>query len=176
MTLEGKLLESKLKFCRSDRNGELIGFVKLYKDRLLGVREDKVGKKMICLLSQDLKKQNLKENVLYSVKMAKMNSKNGYVVKEAIPVKFKATVKAQIIPKITYQVIIKFGNKTVYYNPFDAKSESFNRLESVIDLINSREDIKDPEKVIEELKEAATLVVRKMADDGYVCHDTKSNK
>ena len=69
---------TQLKFVKSERTGELVGFVSKTKDNVLkGVREDSIYRKRICLLSEELKGSVL-PNILYEVELKPMHSgKNG---------------------------------------------------------------------------------------------------
>lgn len=58
--------KSQLKFAKSERTGELIGFVSRHSKtrKLMGVREDSRFGKQICVLSEDLK-GTVEPNILY---------------------------------------------------------------------------------------------------------------
>ena len=59
--------KTQLKFVKSEKSGELIGFVSKTKDNILkGVREDSIYKKRICILAEELKGSVL-PNTLYEV-------------------------------------------------------------------------------------------------------------
>lgn len=107
--------KSQIKFAKSERTGELIGFVSRHSKtrKLMGVREDSRFGKQICVLSADLKGK-VEPNVLYSVELKPMHKANGYVVVAATPVLFPAQVETVIIPKTLYQVTVTFGNKKVF--------------------------------------------------------------
>ena len=73
--------KSQLKFAKSERTGELIGFVSRHSKtrKLMGVREDSRFGKQICVLSEDLK-GTVEPNILYSVELKPMHNAKGYVV------------------------------------------------------------------------------------------------
>ena len=104
--------KSQLKFAKSERTGELIGFVSRHSKtrKLMGVREDSRFGKQICVLSEDLK-GTIEPNILYSVELKPMHNAKGYVVVAATPVLFQAHVETIIVPKTLYQVTVTFGNK-----------------------------------------------------------------
>ena len=79
--------KSQLKFAKSERTGELIGFVSRHSKtrKLMGVREDSRFGKQICVLSEDLK-GTIEPNILYSVELKPMHNAKGYVVVAATPV------------------------------------------------------------------------------------------
>ena len=165
--ISSEKFETKLKFKRNEKSGELVAFVRETNGRLLGVDESQ-SKKKICLLSKEVKEQNIiEEKVLYDVVLVKMNFKNGYVVKQATPTLFKAKVSIQITPKLQYQVVINFGHKKVYYNPFNGQSDNVTSLDNIIAYIQNRKDLKNIDTVIKDLKEAAEILKDKMEADGY---------
>lgn len=131
MTLE----KSQIKFAKSERTGELIGFVSRHSKtrQLKGVREDSRFGKQICVLSEDLK-GTIEPNVLYSVELKPMHKAKGYVVVAATPVQFMATVESIIVPKALYKVTVTFGNKTVYFDPKDGKSAMSKTIDGVLAL------------------------------------------
>ena len=73
--------KSQIKFAKSERTGELIGFVSRDSKtrQLKGVRENYALGKQICILSEDLK-GTIEPNVLYSVELKPMHKAKGYVV------------------------------------------------------------------------------------------------
>ena len=96
-----------IKFAKSERTGELIGFESRHSKtrQLKGVRENYALGKQICVLAEDLK-GTIEPNVLYSVELKPMHKAKGYVVVAATPVQFPATVEAIIIPKNTRNYIL----------------------------------------------------------------------
>ena len=104
---------SQLKFAKSERTGELIGFVSRHpkNQKLIGVREDSRFGKQICVLSEHLKSQ-VEPDVLYEVELKPMHKANGYVVVSATPVLYEVQVETIIVPKSIYQVTVTFENST----------------------------------------------------------------
>lgn len=100
-----------------------------------------------------------------------MHNGSGYVVVSATPILFNAQVDTLIIPKSIYQVTVTFGLKTIFFDPKDGKSASSRTLAGVINLIRQREDIENPDAVIESLTRQATQLVRRMENDGYIVPD-----
>lgn len=162
------LEKSQVKFAKSERTGEMIGFVSRHSKtrQLKGIREDSTFGKKICVLSQDLKGSIL-PNVLYGVELKSMHNGNGYVVVSAEQVRFKARVETVIFPHKTYRVQITFGNKTVYFDPLNGKSPSSNTVEGVIEVLSAREDIAGREDVIGDFKKQAEVLIQQMKTDGY---------
>lgn len=93
--------KSQLKFAKSERTGELIGFVSRHSKtrKLMGVREDSRFGKQICVLSEDLK-GTIEPNILYSVELKPMHNAKGHVVVAATPVLFQAHVETIIVQNI----------------------------------------------------------------------------
>lgn len=165
MTLE----KSQIKFAKSERTGELIGFVSRHSKtrQLKGVREDSRFGKQICVLSEDLK-GTIEPNVLYSVELKPMHKAKGYVVVTATPIQFPATVETIIIPKALYKVTVTFGNKTIYLDPKDGKSAMSRTIDGVLSILNERKDIKDHEDVIADFIKQAQEMIRRFEQDGYI--------
>ncbi|MFS2368539.1 hypothetical protein AAH158_10905, partial [Parabacteroides merdae] len=82
-----------------------------------------------------------------------MKNKKGYVVKSASPVLFEAEIDQCIIPKAVYKVSVKFGNKTIFFDPLDGKSDSSRTLQGALKALEVREDIANKELVITDFKE-----------------------
>ena len=168
MTVE----KTQIKFAKSESTGELIGFVSRHSktQKLMGVREDSRFGKKRCVLSEELK-GTVQPNKLYAVELKAMHNGSGYVVISATPILFNAQVDTLIIPKSIYQVTVTFGLKTIFFDPKDGKSASSRTLAGVINLIRQREDIENPDAVIESLTRQATQLVRRMENDGYIVPD-----
>ena len=168
--------KSQIKFAKSERTGELIGFVSRHSKtrKLMGVREDSRFGKQICVLSEDLKGK-VEPNVLYSVELKPMHKANGYVVVAATPVLFPAQGETVIIPTTLYQVTVTFGNKKVFFDPKDGKSAMSRTIEGVLSVLQSRKDIKDQEGVIFDYLQQAKALVRRLEADGFIYVDGKRN-
>ena len=157
---------TQLKFVKSERTGELVGFVSKTKDNVLkGVREDSIYRKRICLLSEELKGSVL-PNILYEVELKPMHSgKNGYVVTTRVV--FSATVESYIVPGKKYQVLVHFGGKTVYFDPLQGKTSSSRTKEEALAALNKRNDIADQNIVISDFIDRADELIHQMKEDGY---------
>lgn len=164
--------KTQIKFAKSEQTGELIGFVSRHSktQKLMGVREDSYFGKKICVLSEELK-GTIQPNKLYAVELKPMHNGSGYVVVTADPIRFTAQVDTLIVPKSIYQVTVQFGNKTVFFDPKDGKTASSRTLAGVVKLLNERDDIESPATVIEDLTRQATLLVRRMSNDGFYLPD-----
>ena len=79
--------KSQIKFAKSERTGELIGFVSRHSKtrQLKGVRENYALGKQIYIQAEDMK-GTIEPNVLYPVELKSMHKAKGYVVVAATPV------------------------------------------------------------------------------------------
>lgn len=161
-------LTTKLKFVKSKKNNKLISFVSVNSQNgnIRGIREEVDIPKMICILANEIE-GIIEENVLYDVKLKKMPASNGYIVIEAEPVSFEAKVKTIIVAKVIYKITITFGNKTVFFDPIDGKSDSSRTISGVVNLLNTRKDIKDHMEVVDEFIKQANRLITSMKSDGY---------
>lgn len=161
--------KSQIKFAKSERTGELIGFVSRHSKtrQLKGVREDSRFGKQICVLSEDLK-GTIEPNVLYSVELKPMHKAKGFVVVAATPVQFTARVESIIVPKALYKVTVTFGNKTVYFDPKDGKSAMSKTIEGVLSILRERKDIRNLGGVIDDFTRQAQTLLRRFAMDGFI--------
>ena len=168
-------IQTKLRFIESDRNGELIAFVHVdtSKDKILGVNENVNCRKLICVLSAELKKRNIvRPRILYDVKMVKMGVKQGYVVKYATPTLFSAHVKINIVPKVFYRVVVSWGHKELIYDPFNPANAQHGSLENIVREMDKRVDIYHKSYAIVRFLRAAKQVLSQMEADGFICNDT----
>lgn len=163
---------TQIKFAKSESTGELIGFVSRHSktQKLMGVLENSRFGKKICVLSEELK-GTIQPNKLYVVELKPMHNGAGYVVVSATPKLFSAQVETFIVPKSVYQITVTFGNKTVFFDPKDGKSASSRTLAGVIKLLREREDVDNPDLVIEKLTRQAAQLVRRMENDGFILPD-----
>ena len=161
--------KSQIKFAKSERTGELIGFVSRHPKtrQLKGVREDSRYGKQICVLAEDLK-GTIEPNVLYSVELKPMHKAKGYVVVAATPVQFPATVETIIAPKTLYKITVSFGNKTIYLDPKDCKSAMSRTLDGVLQILRERKDIENHEEVIANFIKQAQELIHRFEQDGYI--------
>jgi len=160
--------KSQIKFAKSEKTSELIGFVSFHSKtkKLKGVREDSTFGKKICVLSEDLKGTIL-PNHLYNVELKPMHNGKGYVVVAANPILFKARIETFHEYKRDYQIRITFGNKTVYFDPLHGKSPFSKTLDGVIEVLQNRNDIDGKDTVIEDFKNQAVQLIGIMEQDGY---------
>lgn len=161
--------KSQVKFTKNPKNGEIIGFVSRlpHSNKLMGVREDSEFRKRICVLSNELK-GSIVPNALYEVELRPMhNGKNGYVVTAATRIFFEAEVQQIIKPHKEYKIIVRFGLKSIYFDPLGGKSESSRTLHGVLKVLNTRQDIANADGVISDFLDRAQELLQRMKEDGY---------
>lgn len=159
---------TKLKFVRSEVSGAPVSFVSRNPKtgRICGVRQESEYPKKICIVDKLLANQIIM-NVLYDCMLIPMSDKNGYVVIAAEPVQFKANVSTTYIKNTVYMVEVKFGNKTIRFDPFNGKKESVKDLAACRAVLEKRVDVRDVMQVVEDFERAANNMVRLMENDRY---------
>lgn len=162
-----KKIYTKLKFVKSEDTGAYIGFVSqnMKTGRIVGVRQDSEYPKKICIIDKKLSCQVV-PNILYDVTLIPMKEKNGYIAIEITPVSFEATIETNYVPKAIYQVEIKFGNKTILFDPLDGKKESVRTVTGVREILEKRMDIQNIQQVVEDFMEAAGSLMKRYESDG----------
>ena len=165
-------VQTKLKFVKSEKTGAIVSFVSQNPKtgRICGVRQDSQYPKKICILDKKLVSEVLL-NVLYDVTMIPMTEKNGYVVIEMTPVEFKATISTTYVKKAIYRVEVKFGNKTIVFDPMDGKKDTIRTLKGCLSVLEKRVDIKDITQVVADFQESANKLLNYMRADGILYRD-----
>lgn len=165
-------VQTKLKFVKSEKTGAIVSFVSQNPKtgRICGVRQDSQYPKKICILDKKLVSDVLL-NVLYDVTMIPMTEKNGYVVIEMTPVEFKATISTTYVKKAIYRVEVKFGNKTIVFDPLDGKKDTIRTLKGCLSVLEKRVDIKDITQVVADFQESANKLLNYMRADGILYRD-----
>ena len=150
-------IKTCIKFKRSKLNQSLIGFVTKCQASWRGCRENDDVQKKIVIADYQISQSMLPE-VLYRVTLVPMKTENGFIAIQADVVKFSAFVS--IVKKYGhYMVIVKFGNKTIFFDP-KGKNKKQNDYGKVLGTLSNRVDIKDPEIVISDFAQAALEVKR----------------
>lgn len=164
-----KTIKTKLKFVKSDRTGAWVGFVSKNTKTgyIKGVRQDSEEPKVVCVVAHDIS-STIKENMLYDVDMIPMKApKKGYIVISAVHHDFTARISSTVVKNAVYVVEVKFGNKTIIYDPLDGRLDSVRTIDGVVEILNARKDIKNLPKVIEDFKLAAQNVLAAYENDGH---------
>lgn len=167
-TTSQKRVATKLKFIKSEQTGAIVSFVSQNPKtgQIRGVRQDEQYPKKICVLDKKLIPDVLL-NTLYECTLIPMSEKDGYVVIEVTPVQFKATIEVSYIPKAIYTVEVKFGNKTILFDPKDGKKDSVRKLEQCRRVLETRVDVKNLPQVLEDFDKSVTNILRKYEQDGF---------
>ena len=162
-------IKTKLKFVKSDRTGSWVGFVSINTKNgcVKGVREDAKEPKKVCVVTHELA-DIIEPNVLYDVELVQMKKANaGYIVVKAEPHAFEARISSTVVKNAVYTVEVKFGNKTIIFDPLDGRKESVRTIDGVIGVLQYRKDIKDLLQVIDDFKNAAYNVMAAFEKDGH---------
>lgn len=151
---------TKLKFIKSEQTGSVISFVSQNPKtgRICGVRADSEYPKKICIVDK-LLANDILMNVLYDCTLIPMSDRNGYVVIAAEPVQFNATIETTYIKGNIYLVEVKFGNKTLRFDPYNGKKESIRSLSAFRAVLEKRVDVKNIIQVVEDFEKAANKII-----------------
>lgn len=162
-------IKTKLKFKKSDQTGNWVGFVSINKvnGMIRGVHEDDPAPKKVCVVTRDIIPY-IEGGVLYDVEMIPMKDKNaGYIVVQADPHAFKATIETIVVKNAIYEVHVKFGNKKLVFNPMDGQRDSVRDINCFIKVLEQRKDIKDLLTVIDDFKNTGYALLKQLKKDGY---------
>ena len=164
-----KRIKTSLKFQRSDRDKvTFVSYVRKERGSWKGCHENEGCKKKIVLADIELAK-GLLENVLYDTILVPMKECMGFVAISAEPVKFVARINT-IIDDDKYMVEVKFGHKTIVFDP-TSPMDNRRSIDGIIKTLLKRIDIKNPEQVICDFKESAEIVMAYYKAD----HPEKNN-
>ena len=106
-------------------------------------------------------------NVLYDCTLIPMTERNGYVVIAAEPVQFKATVTKTYVKNNIYTVEVKFGNKTIRFDPFNGRKDSIKSLPACKAILERRVDVKNILQVVEDFDTAANEILALLENDRW---------
>lgn len=177
-------IRTKLKFIKSDVNGTFISFVSQnpVNNVVCGVRQDSPYPKKIVIIDREIA-NSIIVNVLYDcvlIPMTKVpNEKTGedyspgYIAIEANPVQFKATVTTNYEFGKKYSVEVKFGNKTIRFDPFTGKKESVKSLAACRAVLEKRYDLRNLMDVIADFDKAATSLIETLKQDMRKIHNQR---
>ena len=132
-----------------------------------GVNENSPYPKVICIANSNIANY-IEPKVLYDVEMTgRPEGKKGFIVVSATPHTFEARIETQIIKNSVYNVTIKFGNKTIIFDPLDGEKDCVRTISGVKEILESRRDLKNQSDVIEEFLKTANIVLLSYKEDGY---------
>ena len=122
-----------------------------------GCRETDDCKKKIVFVDPSISK-DIVPNVLYSCSLVPMKKEEGFIVKSAQIVKFKAIIETKITKSI-FRVSVKFGNKVFVYDP-DSKEKRHKDIKTIAESLRKRIDILDANQTAEDFLNSACIVKR----------------
>lgn len=158
-----------LKFELSEKdNKTYIGFVSqdTKTGEYYGRRANDKYPKKICIVDAALNFMII-PGVLYRCTLVPMKEKKGFIVIEATPYQFKATIKTSYIPRCLYQIEVKFGQKTLIFDPKDGRKESVRTVSGFVKELSKRLDIENISDVIRDFEYSASELMSQFANDGY---------
>lgn len=144
-----------IKFTKNKQSGFLAGYVTKQNGSWKGCRADDPRNKKIVLPGQEVK-SGLMENVLYRTKVIPMKEKDGFVAIKVEPVQFDARIETVFIGK-KYRIEVRFGNKTLVYDPFCKKNQQRSDMAKFRKTLESRPDIKDLQQVVDDFLDMANI-------------------
>lgn len=159
---------TKLKFIRSEITGSTISFVSTNPEsgRIMGVRRESEVPKKICIADK-LLATSIILDVLYDCTLIPMKDKDGYIVIEAEPAQFIASITTTYIKNTIYLVEVKFGNKKIRFDPFDGRKKSVKNFAACRAVLEKRVDVKNVMQVVEDFERAAKNILRLLEKDKY---------
>lgn len=152
------MIKTKIKFFKSEKDGKtLVGYVTENESGAYrGCREKDPVKKKVVIPDAFLA-QGMIENALYDCTIKPMKSGAGFIAVEASLCQFPAIVDATVTDT-RFKVTVMFGNTTIIYDPQFGKDRTRNTVEGVLEVLQSRNDIRDKEKVIDAFLRSANMV------------------
>lgn len=105
-----------------------------------------------------------------------MKNKNaGFIVVSAEPHAFEAKIYTNVVKNAVYNVEVKFGNKTIKYDPMDGRKDTVRTIEGVISVLENRKDIKNLLQVVEDFRRTANILLTTFKNDGYYVAPNKKH-
>lgn len=150
-----QIIKTNIKFHLNER-GTLQGYVtKNEKHSWRGCRETEEVKKKIVFVDEFCK--DVKPNMLYHCTLIPMKSGTGFIVIEAKLMQFEAKIES-IAANDTYKVVVRYGNRTITYNPA-SPNKKHNDMQGIADLLRHSDDLKYANAIAEEFIDSACLVL-----------------
>lgn len=155
MTQHSHRIKTNIKF-KQNENGAFYGFVtKDSNGSWRGCREDVIKKKIVFVNKHE--EAGIIPNALYQCILVPMTEKNGFIAFQPQLVKFDAQIKTEATDKV-YRVSVKFGNTVITYNP-QSSNPNKNNIQSIVNLLKSRNDLKYQDAVADEFCDCACLLL-----------------
>lgn len=157
---------TKVKFEYSKEKNTCIAFVTKQNGFLFGVRSTDERLKKICIPAPKLAGTIL-PNVLYNVTLVPTKNEKGFIVTDASVIQFPAKIETEYVPKAIYRVLVKFGNKTISFDPHDGIRPVKYSYACVRNILEERCDIKNIQDVLQEFDAAAKALLTRYKSDGF---------
>lgn len=153
-----ELIRTKIKFTRSEKDGiTLVGYVSENENNFYyGCREDSPVKKKV-VIPDSVIAEGMVENTLYDCTLKPMRNGKGFIAVKAEICLFPATVEFSIANN-RYKASVRFGNKTIVYDPQYGRDDSVKTVEGALGILERRNDIRDKQKVVDSFLQAANIV------------------
>lgn len=149
-----KRLKTNIKFKKNAQTGQFFGFVTKKGSSWRGC-DDTECKKRIVFVDRKAS-SGMVENALYHVTLIPMKVKDGFIAITAEIIKFDAKIETTVDGGV-YKVDVRFGNRCITYEP-ESKDKRKNDITTIADKLRARIDLQDPERVVNDFLEAATIV------------------
>lgn len=159
-------LNVKLRFDQSPETGNICAYVRTAQETglLHGCNPSVKGKKIVlvdkCIV------RDIIPHVMYYCEIVPMREKKGYIAVSAEAVQYNATIEVSCVKHAVYTVAVKWGGKTVTYDPFDGTTPRNRSIGAIIEMLEKRVDIYEPNRIIREFTDAATKIDKFMELDG----------
>ncbi len=152
------MIKTRIKFFKSEKDGKtLVGYVTENENGVYrGCRESSPVKKKVVIPDVCLA-QGMVENALYDCTIKPMNSGEGFIAVEASLCQFPAIIDTTVTAN-RFKVAVRFGNQEIVYDPQFGREASRNTVEGVLDVLSSRNDIRDKDKVTDAFLRSANMV------------------
>lgn len=156
MAQQPQRIKTNIKFKKNER-GVFYGFVtKNKKGSWRGCNEESEVKKKIVFLDNH-EESNMIPNALYQVTLIPMKSDSGFIALNPKILQFIAKIETKVENNI-YNVTVKFGNRTVIYDP-TSDNKKKNNIQSIANFLKSRVDLKYKDAVAGEFLDCACLLL-----------------
>lgn len=152
-------IKTNIKFYKGLNNVEsrIYGLVTKVNGSWRGCRETDNCKKKIVFVDPEISK-DIMPNTLYSCSLIPMRNEEGFIAKTATLLTFEGAIETKVC-KNTYQITVKFGNKTYIYDPA-SKEKRQRDIKAIADTLRKRPDLKDASMVAEDFINSACIVKR----------------
>lgn len=141
-----------------NEKGRLYGFITKSNGSWRGCRDTEEKKKIVFVDAAI--KESIIPNALYNCSLVPMNNEKGFIAMSATLIQFKASVITNYREdKNIFQVIVKFGNKRILFDPSSKKNRERN-ISKIADNLRNRSDLLNGHAVAEDFINNACIVQR----------------